>query len=73
MEAGVLTNSVFVYMCISGLWVYFGFKECVSDTDLCEVGTVIYVWSMFTEPGAIVSFSCFCVYAMKNLILGLID
>lgn len=59
-------------MCISGLWVYLWFKECVSDTDLCEVRTVIYVWSLFTEPGAIVSFSRFCVYAMKNPILGLI-
>lgn len=36
MEAGVLTNSGFVYLCISGLWVYVGFKECVSDTDLCK-------------------------------------
>lgn len=37
-----------------------------------KVRTVIYVWSMFTKPGAIVSFSCFSVYAMENPVFGLI-
>lgn len=36
-----------------------------------KVRGVIHSWSVFTEAVVILSSSCFCVYVMKNPVLGL--